>query len=339
MSATAGCQRRRRSGSPVALANLGAVLGILVARIPLCAAWSPGPAIECGRTNYNVGTVPLGMVLRHRFVLRNIGGGTLIIFSSTACCGTAVQLSTNFVAPGGSASLDARVGVTGPAGRFDRWVSLASNDPKRPRYVLRVTGRAIPPAQINPSIVFFEDVQRNSKAERELNIRPNFPLAITNAGSSQAEFQVALRRLPGTNGYRLSVTTAPPLPTGIISGQLALWTDDPLIGKISIAVLASVPGDLYATPSRIGLLAPGSGRRALTYRGEICSRSGHPFNVLRVASPSPDIRVSLAASGPGVWDFKVCASGTNMALPPGASIRFETDRNGERLELPIDVVK
>src|ERR1051325_4868494 len=98
------------------------------------------PRIFCEETNFGLGTVPLGSVKDHTFVLQNRGNAVLTIFQSTACCVTAVRLSTNILAPGESATLTASFGITGYAGDLDRWISLVSDDPAHTNYTLYASG-------------------------------------------------------------------------------------------------------------------------------------------------------------------------------------------------------
>jgi len=87
--------------------------GLLIGCL-LLAVWgvvaTAGPEITVDQPEYNFGTIGLGYMVKHTFVLRNTGDETLEINRIRASCGcTTTELSTNQLAPGASVPLEVLV--------------------------------------------------------------------------------------------------------------------------------------------------------------------------------------------------------------------------------------
>ncbi len=297
------------------------------------------PTIFCNESNFNLGTLPLRTVVEHTFTLQNIGDTPLTIFQSAACCGTALALSTNVLVSRGSAALTARIGIGDSPGEFDRWISFLSDDPNQTNFTLHARGISVAPADVTPALASFEQVSRTSTTERWLMLRPNFSFDLTNITSNNRHFAVTYYKSASTNSYQIQVKTIPPLPTGVISGEIAISTDNPAIGQLTVPMCASVAGELFVTPSRIALLDVTSSQQAPSYEGVIRSRTKKPFKIVEVTCPCSDIQVNLSFSESGTCNFEIKKSKSGIVLNNGAAISFKTDLNGEQIDLPIEIVK
>jgi hypothetical protein len=78
-----------------------------------------------------------GDKLKHSFVIQNTGSSALLIDRIDSSCGcTATVLKSRDVAPGASTQVELTFDTTGRPGPNHKMVSVVSNDPSTPRYML-----------------------------------------------------------------------------------------------------------------------------------------------------------------------------------------------------------
>jgi len=113
--------------------------------IGICLAFAvsglASPTIEVDSPEYDFGSVLEGFAVEHTFVIQNVGDQTLEIESVHVSCGcTATTLATKTLAPNESVDLKVLVDTAGFSGLISKLVTIRSNDPDTPSYVLRITG-------------------------------------------------------------------------------------------------------------------------------------------------------------------------------------------------------
>ena len=140
--------RRKRLKNAVLLP--AAVAGLLLA---LClfsqwvSAW-PGsdnaaaatPRLILPYTHRDLGTVPHGAILRAAFPVENAGTRRLILVEEVeGCCGQSVDPRSVIVAPGDSNDVTVEVDTARWHGSMQHSTHYRTNDPRLPRFTLRVT--------------------------------------------------------------------------------------------------------------------------------------------------------------------------------------------------------
>ncbi len=117
-------------------------------------AAAAAPVISVADPVYSV-TLQTNSLVTHTFVLRNVGDETLTIARVSTSCGcTTAALATRELVPGESVDLQATVNTTGFRGTVTRTVSVHSNDPLTPIYVLQIVVTiADAPAIVIPEIL------------------------------------------------------------------------------------------------------------------------------------------------------------------------------------------
>lgn len=96
------------------------------------------PVLSVDNPIYAV-TVQSGSLVTHSFALTNAGDEMLSITSVRTSCGcTTAAPAKRDLAPGESVTLDATVNTTGFRGTVTRTITISSNDPANPAYVLRI---------------------------------------------------------------------------------------------------------------------------------------------------------------------------------------------------------
>ena len=99
------------------------------------------PKIFCEDATYNFGTSPNTNIIRHKFIIKNIGNDVLKIFNiGTSCNCTIASLKTKEILPGDETEIQAEFHLKGRNGKQRKIIYIESNDPDNKRYKLVIEG-------------------------------------------------------------------------------------------------------------------------------------------------------------------------------------------------------
>ena len=102
----------------------------------------PGnPRIDIPKETWNFGKVKEGKILKHTFIIKNVGS-TELELNAYPGCRTCIspELSQNNIPPKGKADLHITLYTTGKSGEIEAYTMIQSNDPKQP--VKKITVKA-----------------------------------------------------------------------------------------------------------------------------------------------------------------------------------------------------
>ena len=102
----------------------------------------PQPTLAIDETDFDFGVMDDDATMRHEFVFRNEGPGTLTLTKGdTTCRCTVVDLRETQVAPGKSAAITIEWNSKNQAGPYRQSATVYTNDPDRPRVTLTISGQ------------------------------------------------------------------------------------------------------------------------------------------------------------------------------------------------------
>jgi len=78
--------------------------------------------------------------VEHVFTLDNQGDEVLLFGRLRACCGATASLRDQQVSPGSNTLLNVKLSLRGRRGPLNKSIYLATNDPRQPHMMLRITG-------------------------------------------------------------------------------------------------------------------------------------------------------------------------------------------------------
>jgi len=109
------------------------------------------PQITVDEAVYQFGAVLEGAMVTHTFVLTNAGDETLVITNVSTTCGcTTADLVKKTLTSGESVNLDVRFDSVGYGGQtITKLITVNSNDPVQPQFVLRIQGTVNKKQQYN----------------------------------------------------------------------------------------------------------------------------------------------------------------------------------------------
>lgn len=277
--------------------------------------FSPAPIFDFGEHDE---AIPL----EHTFLLRNTGTAALVIHAVRTSCGcTTAQPSTNVIPPGGEATLKADLSLSGRRGLQSKTITVESNDPAQPAFVLMMNGTAVAELALEPPFITFGNVTADAKAERTVQLLSRRPdVQITNVVCESPCFQAEI--LPPAPGQppTIRVTTVPPLATGQVRGLVRVQTTHPQRKEISASAMAIILPEVRVLPDEVivhgepGAVSP---RIALL----VIPGSVREYQITSIEPPSTNTVAQFKNTAPGTYRIDLLnvptgpeANGTKLVI-------------------------
>ena len=99
-----------------------------------------GPKISSPAQVYSFGVTNQVQELPHTFTIKNSGESVLEITKVKACCGATAKMDVKSIKPGEEAKVDVTLINLPESGSVRKTISLMTNDPSQPIYMLTVEG-------------------------------------------------------------------------------------------------------------------------------------------------------------------------------------------------------
>jgi hypothetical protein len=300
--------------------------------------------------SHDFGPVPRGAVLHHAFVLDNRTGESITIADLRASCGcTTGRASTATLAPGQSATIDARMDTRNFVGKkaTNLIVTLIDTGGRQAELRLGVSANILSDIVLNPGTIDFGAVARGQPAEQTLTIDryagAGWKVERLLATRRLAQYVDATieesRRDAGGVGYVLTVRLRPDAPAGSVREELRITTDDRETPVVPVLVSAQVRGALTATPSLLTLNPGPDGTTPA--QGRFLVRGAQPFAIRAIEGAGAGLEVAEGdASRKALHAITVTyrPDPNALAVEPRRTLRLVTDLPGEPpLELNVVV--
>lgn len=99
------------------------------------------PKIFCEGSSYNFGTVINTKIIKHTFIIKNIGDDVLKIDKVRVSCGcTIIKIKDKSILPGGKTELKVELDLSDTEGEQFKDILIESNDPDTKFYKLYLKG-------------------------------------------------------------------------------------------------------------------------------------------------------------------------------------------------------
>jgi len=320
--------------------------------VPVAHAVSPdAPRAEPLETAHAFGTLGTGMTGSHRFEIRNTGGGPLVLSRGTGSCsctlsdlGDATEGGSaggrRIVAPGASTFVTVTWQGKPPGGSFRQYVTILTDDPRRPEIVLTVEGMVVPTWRAVPDAIVLPQLATSTggRASATIYTFGDEPPTVRDSGidGPDAARFFSLATVPlsaaeiaaetgATGGFRVGVDVKPGLPIGLLKRTISVTFTMPDEVRAELPLEAAVGGDLvlagpgWDSSRQALLLGTVSGRSGLTRRIFLTAKGPHREQVRpTVVETVPDsLQVTVGPGSPvgtgGVMRFPI-----DLVIPPGS---------------------
>ncbi|HOW96680.1 MAG TPA: hypothetical protein P5567_09050 [Kiritimatiellia bacterium] len=275
------------------------LLAVLAVR-PVAAeslATSAGP-LGCAAPEYFFGWADNRTRVDHVFVLENRTNQALTVRIMDPDPAPTVAREL-VLAPDSRAQVNLGFSPRGLKGEVTKDFAVELPDFPGQALTLRFRGEARQALQLEPERVAFGTIPVDAAVTQSvvLTFNTSWPLKLHEAQSSSAAVRAAAGPNESGPGYRIAVSTVPPLPVGALSGTVRVLTDDPMQRDLEIPVSAAVELPLRVEPRE--LVVPADG----VITGELRVVVQSPFRAFAVqeAIAPPSLETSISGEGPAAY--------------------------------------
>jgi thiol-disulfide isomerase/thioredoxin len=310
----------RHAGSSPGIGFVAAML--MAAGLPHPA--SAAPVIQADSLSHDFGSVWAGEKLDHTFTITNAGDEPLKIEKvSQSCICTIIGEYPKELAPGASGKFPFQLDTNKVHGKYNKAVTIKSNDPATPLLRLRLRGESKHRIDVKPTSAYFGIVPPGTQAKpRVLQITNNTdePVKLSiGATPPKSAYTYELVETEAGKRWELVVTLKPTKTPGGARGIVLLKTDVPSEPTIAVRSFARIPERLDIMPSRIVVRPPPKNVQGVT-RGptRILTLSNYgekPVRVLEATVDDPAIKVGYVEVEPGKR-YKITVQFPPQYAPP-----------------------
>ena len=159
------------------------------------------PKLEFEKTTFDFGKVTEGDQISGKFILHNAGDAMLKIQTPETSCGcTVASVKPEALQPGETGEISFQLDLTNARGPVKKTMTVPSNDPHQPKITLILAGDVKPLFEIDPEIVFFDEVPPGEPAREAIRVRrlDGKKLAIGKAELSRPSLRAFVNTNDGT---------------------------------------------------------------------------------------------------------------------------------------------
>jgi hypothetical protein len=286
------------------------------------------PKIVCAEPTYNFGEMENAKDVEHTFILKNEGDLSLEIRQVRPSCGcTVANISQKTIPPDGQAQVSTRLSLRGRQGPQRKTISVESNDPKQPMFVLSLEGAAIEEMRVQPNQLFFGRITSDSSVTGavEITVQGTNVVKVTRTESNTSNLTATTESSPDGKFFRVSVSTQPPLPRGMLRGNVHIETDHPKHAAMDIAVSAFIVGDITFAPEELPVVEQ-AGQPASRYI-LVRSETGKKFQIVTVEAPLPSMAYKIQPVRAGGYQVELNNIPSTREVE-GKELRIKTDLQG-----------
>jgi len=299
---------------------------------------SERPRVNVPAPEHDFGSVAQGSLVKHDFVIRNMGKGALRIESIVPSCGcTASSASTDTIAPGAEGLIHVEFDTQGFSGKKLKTVKLHTNDFEEPSVMLTLSGHIEQDVEIVPTRLFFGEVRRGESKSEEVSVivREQAGFSVGDIKSHSPFFHINFKE-QSPKRQRFTVSIDPQARIGEIRSRVVVTLDSKSQRSINIPVFASVKGNIELTPSSVSL--------GVLQGGEVLRRSvklenfgSQPLKIKGVSSNDETVKVVLKTIKEGsAYVIEVSVDPREVKKNLRALVTVLTD-SAEQQELGLNV--
>jgi len=300
----------------------------------------PHSVITIEETTKDFGTVWVGPTLSHEFTVKNTGDAVLEITKVKPSCGcTIAGQYPKTLNPGETGKLPFAINSSKLQSRFEKSITVTSNDPITPEVRLKLRGEVKQYIDIVPNSANFGRLMGDEAQERVLNIANNtekpLELKLTKPEDGGFKFELITKE-PGQK-FELRVKANPPYAAGTMKGSAFLETNVELQKQVEIVARAAVPERLDIQPQSITVSNTPGAEQGLSRVIRFTNYGEPPVKVLEAVADDPAIKLTLNERTEGkAYTVLVELPQSYDPGPGGKKISLKTDDKEKKvIEIPV----
>jgi len=300
----------------------------------------PSPKIVVDEPVHDFGETWMGPKLTHTFVIKNQGPVALLIESVKPSCGcTKAGEHPVIIQPGDSGDFPFAINSNKLRGRYEKTVSIATNDPVTPEIKLRLRGVCNRYVDVVPTNANFGKVAFDEPHERVLKLTNNTdnPVQLSLQKTEADVFKFELVEITPGKNFELHVSIEPPYEPGRHRFDNVVLTNVDEQKEIRVVAAATIPDRLDIQPPEVTLNTIKS-NSAYTRPIRFYNYGKTEVKVLEATCDDPAIAVEVKERSAGK-NYVISLNIPEGYMPPpqGRTITLRTD-DAERpvIEIPLN---
>lgn len=300
---------------------------------------APAPRLACDGPEFDFGVVDNSQTVEHTFLLRNEGDLTLEISQVRPSCGcTVAHISERNVPAGGETKISTKLSLAGRQGQQHKAITVESNDPQQPRFVLTLKGTAGTALDVQPSRLMQSQLAPGSQPTGTVQITgmAGTPFKVLAVESTSEQISARVVTVEEGRVYQLVVSPTQPLSPGQTEATLTVKTDHPQRPNLQVPVLFMAKADLVVAPRELIFPMPSS--EPVTRYLIVRANDNQAFQIARVEVPSPEITTETTAFGANGYRVQLSNLRPDTSLNQRV-VRIFTSIPGQApLDVPIRII-
>jgi len=205
--------------------------------------------------------------------------------------------SAEQIPPGGEGKIDVTFKVGSRAGKQQKSISVATNDPEHKNIQLTVSADVKVVLNLEPSRVNFGSIQKKAKAAPQylsLTGSDAGKVKITSIKSENSflKIETSNKGFDGDQSKKIKVTVQPGMKVGKFREQITVYTDHEALKELSFYVFGEVMGNIEVKPRYLSF---GTIEQGKPIEGKVSVKAlgDAKFKVVGVQSPIPELTTKV----------------------------------------------
>lgn len=290
---------------------------------------STGPRIQFAEPVFDFGRVKSGEVIKHAFILTNIGDQVLEVTNVQTACGcTAAGEWSRRVEPGQSGRIPIEFMTANFSGAVLKTVSVASTDKSQPVVTLEIKGTLWKPVDVVPAFAVLNippDARTGKTVVKIVNNTEEFITIAALPNCSNPALQVAVSTNQPGKEFEMDIRAGPGLPPGNIQAQVTLQTTSTNLPVVTVNVWVVVQPALAVLPARV-ILPPAPLAVRTVQTVIVQSNSTNTFTLTNASVRLRGVDIAVQENIPGRAYTLNLTFPAGYELPPAspAALTFQT---------------
>lgn len=261
------------------------------------ALYLPKPKIVIEPIEYDFGEIVQGAVVKHTFVVKNMGDAPLEI-AARPSCGCVTPYYDKVIEPGKEGKIEAELRSAGFRGAQIKTIQVTSNDPDTPNLTLRLTTLIRVAIEVKPSEQIPIALKTDTPTVQEAEIVSNTdePLEVqevrVNVPFARAETQKI-----DDKRTKVIITVSPDAPAGRNAIMVTARTNSTAMPQVNI--MLNYEKGIIVTPTTVFFGAINAATPLPVERVVTVSRADKGFQVKKFEVDDPNVEVRHEASEDG----------------------------------------
>ncbi len=223
-------------------------------------AGATGPKVQVPEEKKDLGTVAKGDLLKHSFVVRNVGTADLHITDVKPACGCTVSEYDRVIKPGAEGKVTLSIETKAFQGSISKTALVLFNDPTTPQMTLNVQAYVKPFVETHPYGFFRIQALTGETATSDMILTSDDPaFSPTKVELPYKFLRATVTELPekerlagkGAKQYKIALSNAPDAPEGLLTGYVKLQTGVKQQPELELSLSGYIKPTVTITPGQI----------------------------------------------------------------------------------------